>query len=110
MSFECGSLDGSLNTSIVKMSELMKSSWCSNLNAGLIWDITAARFGSDSPLVLLSLKMKKQGEKLPKKPLEGNLPTDGMESSTGLAASCGLERHVCGTGHCSETPANSIAS
>ena len=41
MSFECGSWDGPLKTSLVTMMELMKPSWCPNPNAGLIWDMTA---------------------------------------------------------------------
>ena len=35
-SFECGSWDGPLKTSLVTMWELMKPSWCPKPNAGLI--------------------------------------------------------------------------
>ena len=41
VSFECGSLDGPLKTSLVTMWELIKPSWCPNPNAGRIWDLTA---------------------------------------------------------------------
>ena len=41
VSYECGSWDGPLKTSLVTMWKLMKPSWCPNPNAGLIWDITA---------------------------------------------------------------------
>ena len=38
VSFDCGSWDGPLKTSLVTMCELMKPSWCPHPNAGLIWD------------------------------------------------------------------------
>ena len=41
VSFECGSWDGPLRTSLVAMWELINPSWCPNPNAGLIWDLTA---------------------------------------------------------------------
>ena len=41
VSFDLGSWDGPLKTSLVTMWELMKPSWCPHPNAGLIWDITA---------------------------------------------------------------------
>ena len=41
VSFDCGSWDGPLKTSLVVMWELMKPSWCPHPNAGLIWDMTA---------------------------------------------------------------------
>ena len=41
VSFDCGSWDVPLKTSLVTMWELMKSSWCPHPNAGLIWDMTA---------------------------------------------------------------------
>ena len=41
VSFECGSWDGRLKTSLVTMWKLMKPSWCLNPNAVLIWDLTA---------------------------------------------------------------------
>ena len=37
VSFDCGSWDGPLKTSLVTMWELMKPSWCPHPNAGLIW-------------------------------------------------------------------------
>ena len=41
VSFDCGSWDGPLKTSLVAMWELMKPSWCPHPIAGLIWDMTA---------------------------------------------------------------------
>ena len=41
VSFDCGSSDGPLKTSLVTMWELMKPSWCPHPNAGSIWDMTA---------------------------------------------------------------------
>ena len=41
VSFDCGSWDGPLKTSLKTMWELMKPSWCPRPNAGLIWDMTA---------------------------------------------------------------------
>ena len=41
VSFECGSWDGPLKTSLVIMWELMKPSGCPHPNAGLICDMTA---------------------------------------------------------------------
>ena len=52
---------------------------------------------------LLPLKVKKQSEETPTKPSEVIFPNDWMETGTCLAASCELEVHVCGTGHCFES-------
>ena len=41
VSFDCGSWDGPVKTSLVTMWELMKPSWCPHPNAGLIWDMMA---------------------------------------------------------------------
>ena len=41
VNFACGSWDGPLNTSLLKIRQLMKPSWCLNPNAVLIWDLTA---------------------------------------------------------------------
>ena len=40
VSFDCGSWDDPLKTSLVTIRELMKPSWCPHPNAGLIWDMT----------------------------------------------------------------------
>ena len=40
VSFECGSWDFPLKSSLVTMWELMKPSWCPHPNASLIWDMT----------------------------------------------------------------------
>ena len=42
VSFEWGSWDGPLKTSLVTMWELMKLSWCPHPKGGWIWDMTAA--------------------------------------------------------------------
>ena len=91
----------------------MKPSYCPNPNAGSIWDLTAdveLEKSDDESLHdlavihhLLVLKGKKQSENLPTEPSERNLASDWMKTSTCLATSCGLEGHVCGTGHCLET-------
>ena len=40
VSFDCGSWDDPLKTSLVTIRELMKPSWCPHPNARLIWDMT----------------------------------------------------------------------
>ena len=58
MSFDCGSWDGPLKTSLVNMWELMKTSWCSHPNAGLIWDMTSdITLDLDDDASLLDLAM-----------------------------------------------------
>ena len=91
----------------------MKPSWCPKPNVGLIWDLTAdveLEESDDESLHdlamihhLLFLNVKKQSEKTTKEPSEGNFSSDWMKTSECLAASCGLEGHVCETGHCLET-------
>ena len=113
VSFECGSCDGPLKTSLVTMWELMKPSWCPNPNAGLIWDLTAAielEENDDESLHdlavtyhLLALKITRQDDKQPTEASEGNSPSDWMKESACLASSCGNEGHVCGNGHCLKT-------
>ena len=99
--FECGSWDGPLKTSLVMMWELMKPSWCPNLNADLIWDLTAdVELGEsddeslhDLAMIhhLLALKVKKQSEKTPTElSLERNFPSIWMRTGECLVASCGL--------------------
>ena len=46
---------------------------------------------------LLALKLKKQSKKLSTK-----FQSDWIEKSTCLAASCRLDGHMCGPGHCRE--------
>ena len=41
VSFDCGSWDGPLKTSLLTMWEFMEPSLCPHPNAGLIWDMTA---------------------------------------------------------------------
>ena len=109
-SFECGSWDGPLRTSLVTMWELIKPSLCPHPNAGLIWDMTADvkldldYDGSLHDLAvmhhLLALKIVKQDGRPTTEFSEGHSPVDWMKQSTCLASSCGMERNVCGTGHC----------
>ena len=50
LSFDCGSWDGPLKTSLVTMWELMKTSWFPHPYAGLIWGMTAdTLFSHDTP-------------------------------------------------------------
>ena len=113
VSFECGSWESSLKTSLVTMSELVKPSCCPNPNAGLRWDLTTdveLEENDDEILLdlavihhLLALDREKQREKSPTGPSEGNLPSYWMETGTCLASSCGLVWHVGGVGHGLET-------
>ena len=94
---------------------LIKPSSYPNANAGLIWNVTAdieQQESDDESLhdlavihLLLALKVKKQSEKLPTVPSEGNLLSDWMEKGTRPAPRCGLEGHVRGTSYCMETMA-----
>ena len=82
VSFDCGSWDGHLKTSLVTLLELMKPSWCPRLNAGLIWDMTAdvtLDLDDDASLHdlamilhLLALKKTKQKGNSSTEPSEGN--------------------------------------
>ena len=113
VSFECGSRDGALKTSLVTMWELIKPSWCSHPNAGLIWDTTAdvaLDLDNDASLHdlavihhLLALEAKKQDGRPTTESSEGSSPCDWLMQGTCLASSCGMEGHVCGTGHCLNT-------
>ena len=79
ISFEYGSWDGPLKTSLVTMWELMKPSWCPNPNPGPIWDLTAEielKGNDDESLhdlalihLLLALKITRQEDKQPTEPI-----------------------------------------
>ena len=113
VSFECGSWDGPIKTSLVTMWELMKPSWCPHPNAGLIWDMTAdivLDLDDDASLHglamihhLLTLKKTKQNGRPSTEPSEGSSSSNWLRQSTSLASSCGMEGHVCGTGPCLNT-------
>ena len=85
VSFECGSWDGPLKTSLLTMWELMKPSWCPNP----IWGVTAEieleenddKSLHDLAMIhhLLALKITRQDEEQPTDPSEGNSPSDWMK-------------------------------
>ena len=113
VSFECGSWDGPLKTSLVTMWELMKPSWCPHPNAGLIWDITAdvaLDLDDDSSLHnlamihhLLALRITKQKSRPSTEPSERNPSSDWLRQGTCLAYSSGMDGPVCGSGYCLNT-------
>ena len=113
LSFDCGSWDGPLKTSLVTMWELMKPSWCPHPNAGLTWDMTAdvtLDLDDDASLHelamihhLLALKITKQKNGPTTEPAEGNPSGDWLRQSTCLAHSSGKDGHVCNSGHCLNT-------
>ena len=113
VSFECGSRDGALKTSLVTMWQLMKPSWCSHPNAGLVWDTTAdvaLDLDDDVSLhdlaaihPLLALEVIKQDGRPTTELTEGSFPRDWLMQGTCLASNCGMEGHVCGAGHCLNT-------
>ena len=86
VSFDCGSWDGPLKTSLITMWELMKPSWCPHPNVGLIWDMTAdVALDSDDDaslhdlamiLHLLTLRITKQKSGSSTGPSEGNPSSD----------------------------------
>ena len=110
VSFDCGSWDGPLKTSLVTMWELMKPSWCPHPNAGLIGDMTAGvtlDLDDDASLHdlamihhLLALKITKQKSNSSTEPSEGNPSGDWLSQGTCLAHSRGMDGHVCNSGHC----------
>ena len=113
VSFDCGSWDGPLKTSLVSIRELMKPFWCQHPNAGLIWDMTAdvtMDFDDDASLHdyamihhLLALKITKQKRNPSTEPSEGNPSGDWLRQGTFLAHSSGIDGHVCDSGHCLNT-------
>ena len=86
VSFECGSWDGPLKTSLVTMWELMNPSWCAHPKAGLIWDMTAdvaLDFDDDSNLHdlavihhLMAMKVAKKNGKPATELSEGGCPNN----------------------------------
>ena len=101
VSFEFGSWDGPLKTSLVTMWELMKPSWCPQSNAGLIWDMTAdvaLDFDDDASLHdlavihhLLAMKVARKNGKPAKETSEGNFPSNWLKQGACLASSFGME-------------------
>ena len=110
MSFDCGSWDGPLKTSLVTMWELMKPSWCPHPNAGLIWDMTAGitldlddeASLHDLAMIhhLLAIRVTKQKNNPSTEPSEGSTSSDWLRQGTCLAHNSGMDGHVCNSKHC----------
>ena len=110
VSFDCGSWDGPLKTSLVTMWELMKPSWCLHPNAGLIWDMTAditLDLNDDTSLHdlamihhLLAIRVTKQKNKPSTEPFEGSPSSDWLRQGTCQAHNSGMDGHVCNSEHC----------
>ena len=110
VSFDCGSWDGPLKTSLVTMWELMKPSWCPHPNAGSIWDMTAdITLDLDNDAILhdlamihhlLAMSVTKQKNNPSMEPSEGSPSSDWLRKSTCLALSSGMDGHVCNSEHC----------
>ena len=110
VSFDCGSWDGPLKTSLVTMWELMKPSWCPHPNAGLIWDMTAditLDLDDDASLHdlamihhLLAMRVTKRKINPSTEPSEESPSSNWLRQGTCLAQHSGMEGHVCNLGHC----------
>ena len=78
VSFECGSWDGPMKTSLVTRRKLMTPSWCPRPNVGLIWDVVL-ELDDDESLHdlavihhLLALRIMRQDERSPTESSEGS--------------------------------------
>ena len=110
VSYDCGSWDGPLKTSLVTMWELMKPSWCPHPNAGLIWDMTAditLDLDDDASLHdlamihhLLAMKSTKRKSNPSTELPEESPSSDWLKQGTCLAQQSRMEGHVCNLGHC----------
>ena len=110
VSFDCGSWDGPLKTSLVTMWELMKPSWCPHPNAGLIWEMTAditLDLDDDASLHdlamihhLLAMRMTKRKSNPSTELSEESPSSNWLKQGTCLAQHSGMEGHVCNLGHC----------
>ena len=110
VSFDCGSWDGPLKTSLVVMWELMKPSWCPHPNAGLIWDMTAdvtLDLDDDASLndlamihQLLAMRVTKRKINPSTEPSEGSPSGSWLRQGICLAQYSEMEGHVCNLGHC----------
>ena len=102
VSFDCGSWDGPLKTSLVTMWELMKPSWCPHPIAGLIWDMTAditLDLDDDASLHdlvmihhLLAMRVTNQKNNPSTEPSERTASSDWLSYS-------GMDGHVCNSEH-----------
>ena len=110
VSFDCGSWDGPLKTSLVAMWELMKPSWCPHPNADLIWDMTADIMldrDDDASLHdlamihhLLAMRVMKRKSNPSAEPSEESPSSNWLKRGICLAQHSGMEGHVCNLGHC----------
>ena len=110
VSFDCGSWDGPLKTSLVTMWELMKPSWCPHPNAGLIWDMTAditLYLDDDASLHdlamihhLLAMRLTKRKSNPSTELSEEGPSSNWLKQGTCLAQHSGMEGHVCNLGNC----------
>ena len=110
VSFDCGSWDGPLKTSLVTMWELMKPSWCPHPNAGLIWDMTAditLDRDDDASLHdlamihhLLAMRLMKRKSNPSTELTEEGPSSNWLKQGTCLAQHSGMEGHVYNLGHC----------
>ena len=110
VSFDCGSWDGPLKTSLVTMWELMEPSWCPHPNAGLIWDMTAditLDLDDDASLHdlvmihhLLAMRLTKRKSNPSTELSEESPSSNWLKQGTCLAQYSGMEGHVCNLGHC----------
>ena len=102
-----------MKISLVTMWEPMKPSWCRHPNPGLIWDMTADialdldyKTSLHDLVVIhhqLAMKVAKKNGKPATESSEGGSPSIWLKQGACLASSCGMEGHVCGTGHCLNT-------
>ena len=110
VSFDCGSWDGPLKTSLVTMWELMKPSWCPHPKAGLIWDMTAditLDLDDDASLHdlamihhLLAMRLTKRKSNPSTELSEESPSSNWLKQGTCLAQHSGMEGHVCNLEHC----------
>ena len=110
VSFDCGSWDCPMKTSLVAMWELMKPSWCPYPNVGLIWDMTAdiaLDLDDDTSLHdlamihhLLAMRVMKRKSNPSTEPSEESPSSNWLKRGICLAQHSGMEGHVCNLGHC----------
>ena len=110
VSFDFGSWDGPLKTSLVTMWELMKPSWCPRPNAGLIYDMTAdimldlddVASLHDLAMIhhLLAMRVTNQRKNPSTEPCEGSASSDWLRQGICLAHNSGMDGHVCNSEHC----------
>ena len=110
VSFDFGSCDGPLKTSLVTMWEIMKPSWCPHPNSSLICDMTAditLDLHDDTSLHdlamihhLLAMRVMRQKKNPSMEPSERSPSSDWLRQGTCLAHKSGMDGHVCNSEHC----------